>query len=64
MFFSGVGTVKQFEPFYHKNYRGNEDKRKDKCHYISKKAKFEIGKIYTGLQQAEMVVHWLGSFSG
>jgi hypothetical protein len=64
MFFPGIWAVKQFKPFYHKNHGGDEDQCKDKSHYISKKAKLEIGKINTGLQQVEMVVHWLGSFSG
>jgi len=63
MFFSGVWAIKQFKPVYHKNYRRNKDQCKNERHYISKKAKLEIGKIYTGLQQAEMVVHWILVFS-
>jgi len=57
MFFSCIGPVKKFKPVYHKNYRGNKDQCKHKRHYISEKAKFEIGKTKGDLQQVKVVVH-------
>lgn len=62
MLFSCIGLIKKLEPFYHKNYRRNRYQCKDKCHHIGKNAKLEIRKIDTGLQQVEMVVHWIWRF--